>query len=374
MIKLWRKFDWVLFVTALALVIIGIMMIYSSYEASLSGGGDRPLIENTVFRQGLFAVIGFVAYFVLAAIDYYELVALSRWIYLFGILFLAITLLVGQTQFGARSWLNLVNTFGGQPAELVKVLMIIVLARYLGHGQGDMETIRPLLISILILIPPAALIYVQPDFGTALILMATWAGMIFLAGVRWRFLVLLGSIAATLAPVVWFRMEDYMRQRIVTFLYPEHDPSGASYNIMQALISIGSGGLWGKGLLQGTQSQLHFLRVRHTDFIFSVIAEEFGFIGSVLLLGLFIVLLLRLVRIGLEARDTYGRLIAGGVATMIFVQAFINLAMNANLIPVTGLPLPLVSYGGSSLINTLLALGLAQSVAMRHKRADNPLI
>jgi rod shape determining protein RodA len=372
MSKLWREFDWVLFLAMLALVCIGLVMIFSSYEASLPPS-DRPLMENTVFRQGLFAAIGLVAYLVFAAVDYHELVALNRWIFVFCIAFLGLTALVGQTRFGARSWLNIVNTFGGQPSELVKVLMIVVLARHLGQSHAAMESIKPLLASIAILIPPAALIYVQPDFGTALILVATWVGMVFLAGVRWRFLALFASIGAILTPVIWFQMEDYMRLRVITFLYPESDPSGASYNIMQALISIGSGGLWGKGLLQGTQSQLYFLRVRHTDFVFSVLAEEFGFVGSMLLLALFIVLLLRLVRIGLEARDTYGRLIAGGVATMIFVQAFINLAMNANLIPVTGLPLPLVSYGGSSLINTLAALGLAQGVAMRHKRTESPL-
>lgn len=368
----WRRFDIPLLLITLALIIIGEVMIYSAYEASLPLG-DRPLKENTVFRQGLFAAGGLVAYLIAAAMDYRALVSLWRWLYLVALAVLGITQSVGFISFGAQSWLDL-RAFGVQPSELCKVLMILVLAHWLGREQRDLESSAPLFVSLLLILPPVGLIYMQPDFGTALILFAIWIGMVYLAGVRLRHLFVLACAGGVTAPVVWFQMKPYMRDRIVTFFLPGDDPSGASYNVTQALISIGSGGFWGKGLLHGTQSQLYFLRVRHTDFIFSVLAEELGFLGSFLLIALFAALVSRLLSIASQAPDRQGQLLASGVATMILVQALINMGMNANLLPVTGLPLPLVSYGGSSLVTTLLALGLVQSVAMRRKSAESSLL
>jgi len=368
---IWSNFDLPLLCVTLLLILIGGVMIYSSYEAALPPG-EQTLWENTVFRQAVFAAVGMVFYVGVAALDYHLLVSLRRWIYAFVLGILCLTLGMGHISFGARSWVN-VQAFQAQPAELCKVLAIIVLAGQLGDDSEGLESPVPFLLSALSVIVPTFLIYLQPDFGTALILLVTWLGMCFLGGVRWRHMLLLGFVGVILAPLIWFRLEGYMRDRVVSFLFPTQDPSGASYNITQALISIGSGGWWGKGLMQGTQSQLYFLRVRHTDFVFSVLAEELGFAGSMLVLGLFVFLILRLLRIAVLARDSYGKLIAGGVATMLLIQSFIHLGMNANMLPVTGLPLPLVSYGGSSLLSTLLALGLAQSVVMRHKSAQSVL-
>lgn len=367
----WRNFDWLLFCITLTLVMIGWVMIYSSYEASLPDA-NKTLWENTVFRQMIWTGVGLIAYLAMTAIDYSVFLALHRWIYAFAIAVLVVTMFVGQARFGAQSWIDM-ERFMIQPSELCKVLMIIVLARSLGAEDERMESVLPFLSSAALALPPVLLIYLQPDFGTALILFATWLGMVFLAGVRWRHMMLLavGGLIAT--PLVWFQLKDYMQERVFAFFFPDHDPSGASYNVNQALISIGSGGWLGKGILQGTQSQLHFLRVRHTDFIFSVLAEEFGFLGSVLVIALFAGLILRLVRIASLARDPEGRLIAGGVAAMILTQTIINLGMNANLMPVTGLTLPLISYGGSSLITTLMALGLAQNVVLRHKGPEYEL-
>jgi len=370
-VSVWRNFDWLSFVVIIALVLIGCAMIYSAYEASMAEEG-RPLMQNLLFRQALFAVLGILAYLVISAIDYHVFISMARGIYVFVLILLAVTLSIGRQEFGAQSWLGS-QALGFQPSELAKVLMVLVLARLLGNSETKMEGLAPLLLSAGLVIVPAVGIYQQSDFGTAVILLATWLGMLFLAGLRWRHIILLAMLGLGAIPVVWLQLEDYMRDRILMFLLPNYDPTGASYNINQALISIGSGGWWGKGYLKGTQSQLHFLRVRHTDFIFSVLAEEFGFIGSILLLILFTILVLRLLRAANLARDTYGRLIAGGTAAMILVQAFINLGMNANLLPVTGLPLPLVSYGGSSLFNTLLALGFTQSVVMRHQAPQLPL-
>jgi len=359
----WRRFDWLLQLITVLLIVLGEVMIYSSYEASFAASG-QPLMENTLFRQSLFALAGIVLSLLLAMVDYHVLVRLWRWVYLVALLSLGVVLGIGFTSFGAQSWVD-VELFGVQPSELAKMLMLLVLSHWLGREGKGLEGAGPFLLSGLLIIPPVILIYLQPDFGTALILTAMWVCMAYVSGVRFRHLLVLVVGGAALAPMIWFQMDDYMRERIITFFLPGDDPSGASYNINQALISIGSGGFWGKGFMHGTQSQLHFLRVRHTDFIFSVFAEEFGFVGSLLLIGLFAALILRLFRIAAQAPDAQGRLLAAGVGAMIFVQAFINIGMNANLLPVTGLPLPLVSYGGSSLITTLLALGIAQSVAMR---------
>ena len=367
----WRRFDVPFFLVMLVLMVVGESMIYSAYGVSPLDGGE-PLWENPVVRQSVFGVIGLVVYLVVAILDYHILVSLSRGIYLFAIGILAITLAIGSVSFGARSWLAF-QAFDIQPSELCKVLMIIVLARHLGREQSELENVRPLLVSAALLLAPVLLIYLQPDFGTALILLATWLGMVFLSGVRWRHLLLLVGIAAVIAPLAWSQIEGYMRDRILLFLFPDNDPSGASYNVTQALISIGSGGLWGKGFRQGTQSQLHFLRVRHTDFVFSVLAEEMGFVGATLMLALFAFLVLRLVRIANMAADRHGQLIVAGVASMVLAQTLINLGMNVNVLPVTGLPLPLVSYGGSSLLTVLFALGLAQSVAIR-ARPDGALV
>lgn len=369
----WRHFDLPLFLVTICLIAIGALMIHSSYEATLPPE-DKPWLDNAVYRQLLFGGLGLVLYMVFAMLDYRFFVTLYRWGYLFALASLVVVLAVGSTSFGAQSWLG-VGGFGVQFSELAKFLMIVVLARVLGGDDEEMESPRGFFLSAVMVVPPALLIYRQPDFGTALILVATWLGMVFLSGVRWRHLLLAGGAAAVVAPVVWFQLKDYMRLRILGFFYPEKGDVVAAmqelnmdaYNVNQALISIGSGGWWGKGFLHGTQSRLYFLRVRHTDFIFSVLAEEFGFIGSVLLLALFAFVIMRLMRVAARAPDPAGRLIASGAATMLFVQAFINLGMNANLLPVTGLPLPLISYGGSSLMATLMTLGLVQSVAMRQR-------
>jgi rod shape determining protein RodA len=364
---IWRNFDLPLLLVTLVLVAIGEVMIYSSYESAIP---STSWVDNSVIRQGIAALFGLFAAMVLAALDYHIFAALQRWIYLLALGILGFTAVIGHTSFGAQSWL-LLQTWTLQPSELCKVMMIIVLAGFLGRDAEALENPGPLLLSTLLILPPAVLIYLQPDFGTALILLATWAGMIFLAGVRWRHIALLAGIGLVLTPLVWIKLQGYMRERIALFLFPGADPSGKSYNVTQALISIGSGGWWGKGLLHGTQSQLYFLRVRHTDFIFSVLAEEMGFIGSVVFLILFVFLILRLIRIAMQARDAHGRLIVGGVASMLLIQTVINLGMNANLLPASGLPLPFVSYGGSSLLATLMAIGLVQSVAMRRKGAES---
>jgi rod shape determining protein RodA len=256
-----------------------------------------------------------------------------------------------------------------QPAELAKILIIIILARFLADREQDMEKLGTILVSLGVVAVPMFLIYVQPDLGTALTLAAIWAAMIWMAGLRLRHLFLLVAGGLAILPLVWLNLEDYMRQRLMLFVDPGANPD-SYFNVHQALVSIGSGGWTGKGLTHGTQSQLHFLRVRHTDFIFAVTAEELGFLGAMAMLALLFFLLWRVLRVAGQSRDTFGRLIAAGVAGLVLFQTAINVGMNLGLMPVTGIPLPFVSYGGSSFLTLMLGMGLVESVAMRHKKLE----
>jgi rod shape determining protein RodA len=227
------------------------------------------------------------------------------------------------------------------------------------------------LASLVILAPAVTLIYLQPNLGTALSLLAIGGMMLLVGGLRWRQVVFMSGLGIITAIPAWhYILEGYMKDRVMMFLNPAAVSAADRYNVDQAMISIGSGGWLGRGLFQGSQSQLHFLRIRHTDFIFSVTAEELGFVGAMLLIILFALLLLRLVRIADLARDSFGRLIVTGVATMILFQVVVNIGMNLNLMPVTGIPLPFISYGGSSLWTLLIGIGLAESVAMRYRKIE----
>jgi len=273
---------------------------------------------------------------------------------------------IGQVSGGAQSWLG---AGAVQPSEMAKIVLIVVLARFLADREERMEELGPVVASLGIVAVPMVLIYLQPDLGTAIVLIAIWAAMMWTAGMRLRHWLVLAAGSAAALPLAWFALQDYMRERLLLFLNPTADPD-SYFNIHQALVSIGSGGLIGKGLTHGTQSQLHFLRVRHTDFVFAVAAEELGFLGAVVIIGLLFFILWRTLRIAERSRDTFGRLIAAGVAAIILFQTVINVGMNLGILPVTGLPLPFVSYGGSSLITLMIGMGLVESVAVRHRKLE----
>lgn len=287
-------------------------------------------------------------------------------IYVFILLSLGLTLVIGQVAGGAQSWLG---AGAVQPSELSKVLLIIVLAHFFSERQQQMDQLGTVIASLLVVAVPALLIYVQPDLGTALTLVPLWAGIGWMAGLRLRHLFLLLVAGVGAVPIAWFGIEDYMRDRILLFFNPESDPD-SYFNVHQSLVSIGSGGLLGKGLTKGSQSQLHFLRVRHTDFIFAVTAEELGFVGAAALIALLGFLVWRMLSVADRSRDTFGRLLASGVAAVILFQAVINIGMNLGILPVTGLPLPFVSYGGSSLVTLMFGAGLVESAALRHKKLE----
>jgi rod shape determining protein RodA len=356
-------FDFWLLGATLLLIIIGVLMIYS---ATACITGDALDWASPTIRQVLYATLGLVGMFVLAFIDYrfYASLRLPIWVFTLGIL--AIVSVLGQMTHGAQRWIDL-RIFLFQPSELSKLLLVLVVARYMADHEAEMSRWRFLAISFFFVAVPIGLVYLQPDLGTAIVIAASWGVMALAAGMRLRDVLILLAVAVVVTPFVWTNLLPYQQERIVIFLDPTHDPLGAGYNVTQARIAIGAGGLWGLGFCSGTQSQLRFLRIRQTDFIFSVIGEELGFIGAVFVIALFAFILFRLMRAAMLARDTYGKLVVIGFIAIILVQSYVNLGMNLGLMPVTGIPLPFVSSGGSSLITLLLGEGIAQSILLRHR-------
>lgn len=360
---LWRRFDWLLFGLVLILCSFGVLMIASA----LAG---NAVLASWPLRQAGFLAVGLVLLFLTAAIDYRLLPSITYPIYGLLLAALGVIALVGTTAGGAQRWLTL-GEFLFQPSELIKLGVILVLAHYLATREAKMERFWTPLVGILLLLPAVVLIFLQPNLGTALVLLVIGGAMFFVAGLRWRHVIALGGCAVALAAAAWqYVLHDYMRDRVLMFLDPSAATAADRYNVDQAMISIGSGGWLGRGLFRGSQSQLHFLRIRHTDFIFSVTAEELGFVGATLLILLLAFLLLRLLHIASIARDSYGRLLVSGVAAMIMFQMVVNIGMNLSLLPVTGLPLPFISYGGSALWTLLIGIGLTESVAMRRRKIE----
>ncbi len=356
-------FDFWLLGATVLLAVIGVAMIYS---ATACITGDQLDWTSPALRQAIYLVAGLVAMFALAFIDY-RLYGALRWlIWIFTLAMLAVVSVIGLETHGAVRWIDL-RIFLFQPSELSKLLLILVVAKYMADHEEQMTRWRALAISFGFVAPPLILVYLQPDLGTAIVLGATWGVMALAGGMKLRDVLILMAVGAVAAPLIWSNLRPYQQDRILTFVDPARDPLGAGYNVTQARIAIGSGGLYGSGFCSGTQSQLRFLRIRQTDFIFSVIGEELGFIGSLFVIALIAFILFRIIRAAMLARTTFGKLIAIGVTAMILVQSYVNLGMNLGLMPVTGIPLPFVSSGGSSLISLLAAEGVVQSILMHHR-------
>ena len=360
---LWRRFDWYLLSLALALGGFGVLMIASA----LSG---NAVLASWPWRQAGFLVVGLGLLFLTAALDYRLLSSITYPVYLALLGLLGVISVVGTVAGGAQRWLAM-GEFLLQPSELTKLGVILTLAHFLSTRQARIESFLTPLIAVLLLAPAVVLIYLQPNLGTALSLIAIGAAMLFVGGLRWRHALLMALTAIAGAVLAWrYALQDYMKDRILMLVTPHAVSAADRYNVDKAMISIGSGGWLGRGLFRGSQSQLHFLRIRHTDFIFSVTAEELGFVGALLLIALLALLLLRLVHVANIARDAYGRLIVTGVTAMILFQVAVNIGMNLNIMPVAGIPLPFVSYGGSALWTMLIGVGLAESVAMRYRKIE----
>jgi rod shape determining protein RodA len=360
-----REFDFLMLLAAIGLTAYGAALIYSGSLTTY--GSPSQAFEHPVSRQIAFAAIGLAAMLVLARFDYRAFGPLSLTLYVVSIAALVFVLVVGASAYGSRRWIVIAGT-QVQPSEIAKVATVIMLAKFFSDNEENMKSLRVFLTSMAIAALPAVLVLVEPDLGSAIVFGVIWLGMVLIAGVRPAHMFGLTAVVAALSPLAMYAIaHDYQKERIDVWLDPNKDPLGTGFNILQAEISIGSGGLLGKGFTHGTQTQLDYLRTQTTDYVFSVGAEELGFVGAMVLFGLFILMLFRCLRVAGLADDAFGRLIAVGVMTFILFQVFVNIGVNIRLVPVTGVPLPLVSQGGSSLITVLASLGILQSI-LGHRR------
>jgi len=356
--RLIQNFDWVLLGLVVIICATGIVNLYS---AGYNRGEGTPLY----IKQLYWLAVGLGVMFVTLTYDYRYLEKLSYPVYLLSIVLLVAVMFGGKMVSGSRRWLPL-GPFAFQPAELAKIGIILALSAYFNRRtQTEAMGLKELIVPGLLVLIPVGLIIKQPDLGSGILVALVAGSIILFVGVKWRTLMGCGLTLVLLSPVLWHFLKDYQRQRVLTFLDPGRDPLGAGYHILQSMIAVGSGQFWGKGFLQGTQSQLYFLPEQHTDFVFSVFAEEWGFVGSAVLLLLFTALALWGLSVARDCKERFGHLLAVGVSALIFWQIFINLCMVTGFLPVVGIPLPLFSYGGSSLITTLLGVGFLLNIRMR---------
>ncbi len=379
-LRIWRHFDILLLAAVSLMTIAGIAMIRSAIA------GNETLAE-TVPRQSIYAALGFFVLMLLAFIDYHFWSAVSRPMYIVIVGLLALIMILGQTLFGSTRWLQ-IGTLPIQPSELAKIVMILILADFFSRNANTVTHPKTFIRSIALTGFPVMFIYLQPDLSTSIVLVAIWFALYWAAGMTLKQIGVMVSIALLviliLAPFVliyflngypegenFLIFENYQMQRIYNFLFPDPNARyGSIYNIEQSMIAIGTGGLFGQGYGQGTQVQLRFLKVRHTDFIFSALAEEFGFAGAIFLIFLFFFIIYRSFRAAALAKDRFGALICYGVGFLLLFQGSFNIGMNLNLFPVSGLPLPFFSYGGSSLVTSMMGIGLVESVVIRQKMIE----
>jgi rod shape determining protein RodA len=358
----WRHFDfWLLGAVAL-MTIFGITMIRSAVA-----GNIELASTNIVQRQLIFAILGFIVIFVVAAIDYHLWASISRPMYIITAIFLGALTIAGQALYGSARWFD-TGVILIQPSEIAKIVVILVLADFFTRNMDKLDNIAWIGRSLLYTLGIVVWIILQPNLSTSLVILAIWFSLLWASGLKLKYLAIFTAAGLILPFLAFPLLADYQKQRILNFLISNPNATqGETYNIQQALISIGSGGWLGKGYNQGTQVHLRFLKVRWSDFIFSATAEEFGLVGSVAIMVLLLFIIYRCLRIARLSRDTFGALIAYGVAVLLAFQGMVNIGVNLKLLPATGLPLPFISYGGSSLLSLLLGVGLVESVILRHK-------
>ncbi|MBI2773965.1 MAG: rod shape-determining protein RodA, partial [Chloroflexi bacterium] len=343
--------DWILVIATLLLIGYGFVMGYSNTIEDRTFTGD---IGQQLLRSMLYAVIGLTVMAVVALVDHAWLGTLAPVFYLGTLALLAVVLVIGQSTLGATRWVTIAG-FKFQPSEFAKVFMVVVLAKWL--ADRDVRSPFTLAGALALLAAPVALVFKQPDLGTSFVFLGMFFGLAFIAGARLWHLTAIAAAGAAALPVVWGSLKEYQQARLTVFLDPYSDPQGAGWNIIQSLIAVGSGQLTGKGLTAGTQSPLGYLPIAESDFVFSGLAEDLGFVGALILFVLYTVLLLSALRIAHRSRDPFGTYLAGGIAAMLFFQIVVNVGMAVSLMPVTGIPLPFISQGGSSLISICFALG-----------------
>ncbi len=352
-----RDLDWLLLFSVIAICLIGIVQIYSATASSS--------LDNSWAKQSLYLVVGLVLMAILSTIDYHVMVEQVPLFYLLVTGGLVAVLLFAPRINGAKSWIPIYGGFNLQVSEFSKVVILLVVARYLSEVRTEHLSLSDLLRLGAVIGVPWLLIMAEPDLGTALTIVPMVAVGVFLGGLRWQHLVVIVLIVALVLPAGWFFLKDYQKARLMTFVDPAADPLGSGYQVIQSLIAVGSGGVWGKGIAQGSQTQFRFLPETHTDFIMSTFAEEHGFVGVVIVLSLYFMLLMQIIQNAQMAPDRAGMFLCMGVAALILFHLLVNVGMVIGRMPVTGIPLPLMSYGGSSLLTMFLLLGLVQSVRLR---------
>jgi len=339
-----------LLISLLLLSSIGLVVLYSA------GGQDMDIVA----RQAIRIIMGFTVMIIIAQIRIQYLIYWVPWVYLSGVLLLVAVLLIGEISKGSQRWLD-VGIFRFQPSEIMKLAVPMMVTWYFADKSLP-PTYERILLAIIIVILPVSLIAEQPDLGTALLIASSGMFVLLLAGIPWRLIFGFLATGMMIAPIAWHFLHEYQQRRILTFLDPEREPLGAGYHIIQSKIAIGSGGIYGKGWLNGTQSHLEFLPERSTDFIFAVFSEEFGLLGILVLLSVYIFILTRGIFIAMQAQGTFARLLAGSLILTFFVYIFVNMGMVTGLLPVVGLPLPLISYGGTSLVTIMAGFGMLMAI------------
>ncbi len=384
--RLLKRLDWTLFFGVVALCAYGLVMVYSATRPPEDTGFAPP--SSFAQKQAIWMVLGLAVFALTLLFDYERIAQWHIPIYVISLMLLVAVLAVGRAPTGAASWIAL-GSFRLQPSEFAKIAVILSLAAFLSQRMDGIQSLRVALRSLLIPAAPVLLVLMQPDFGTALVIIAIWFGALYLAGAKARHLG--GVLAAGLAffALLWnldrlpldrmgprpvarlaakAALKDYQKRRLTIFLNPQADPLGAGYHIIQSRVAIGAGKLAGRGLFRGTQSRLQFIPERHTDFIFSVVGEELGLVGAAGMLLLYLFVFWRGLRIAIRARDPLGSLLAAGAISMLIFHTVVNIGMSVNVMPITGLPLPFVSYGGSNLVASFIAFGLLQNVHMRRDK------
>ncbi len=359
----WRNFDFLLLGAVVLAASFGTVMIRSAVAGN-------EVLQPLIMRQVYFAILGVTLIIIVASIDYRYWLALYRPIYIVILIFLVTLTGFGQTAFGAQRWFQ-VGVLFLQPTEFAKIAAIIVLARYFDVAQHRERNWKWVAGAALWASGIIVMILLQPNLSNVVVLTVILVAMLWINGLQVRHIITLGFAGIGAVSLAFPFLQEYQRARVLTFLFPDPNATyGATYNVQQALIAIGSGGFFGQGYGHGTQTQLRFLKVRHTDFIFSAISEEFGMIGGVLVIATLAFIVWRCIRAAQKARDVAGSSIAFGVAVLIFFQGAINIGVNLNVVPVSGLPLPFISYGGSGLTALMIGIGLVESVVMRRKELD----
>ena len=358
--RLLQNFDWTLLLLLILISAISAINLYSATFPIRDTGGSQIFI-----KQIYWFLIGFAFLLIMTVFDYHVLERLAYPIYLLSLTLLVLVLIIGKVYSGSQRWLNFgFITF--QPSEFAKIALVIVLARYFtSHGEYTEYRLRDLWRPFILIMVPVLLILKEPDLGTSLILVIISFSIILFMKVNWKSFLTLVIASLLSIPFIWFNLEEYQQRRIITFLNPDSDPLGAGYHVIQSKIAIGSGLLWGKGFLKGTQTRLHFLPEQHSDFAFSVMAEEWGFAGAAFLLILYLFIILWGISIAKNSKDMFGTILAVGIISIVFWQLVINVSMTIGLLPVVGIPLVFFSSGGSSIISTMVGMGLLMNISMR---------